>query len=239
MGLSGSRIVVLGGSSGLGLAVAKAASLDGATVVVVSKQQHRIDKALSQLPSTATAEAVDLADGAAVSAFFAKLGSFNHLVYTAGEALALGPLAELDWSATHTFFDIRYWGALWACKHAAAHIRPGGSITLTSGTIHKRPTAGSALASRVTAAMEGLTRALAVELAPIRVNIVSPGLVKTPLWDVMSPEQREAFYQSSASSLLLRHVAEARDVAESYLHLMQQTYATGQVLSVDGGYLLG
>jgi NAD(P)-dependent dehydrogenase (short-subunit alcohol dehydrogenase family) len=238
MTLNDKRIVVLGGSSGIGLATAQAAAQAGAAVVIASSQQARLDAALATLPASAEGHAVDLSDAGLVQAFFARLGAFDHLVYTAGEALALGTLASTDLETARRFFDTRYWGAYLSAKHGSPHIRPGGSIVFSSGIAAVRPRAGWALGASVTAAMEGLTRALAVELAPIRVNIVSPGVVKSPLWANMPQAEREALYQQTASALPVGHVGEPAEIAEAYLYLMRQTYATGQVLIVDGGAVL-
>lgn len=238
MNLNGQRIVVLGGTSGIGLATAQAASREGAAVVVVSSRQARVEEALAALPSGAEGHAVDLGDPASVAALFAEIGAFDHLVYTAGENLQLGSLVELDATSGKRFFDIRFWGAILSAKQAAAHLRPGGSITFTSGIASQRPHAGWAMGAAVTSAMEGLTRALAVELAPLRVNIVSPGVVRTPLWASMSDTDRDALYQQMDAALLVGHVGEAEEVAKAYLYCMHQTYGTGQVIVVDGGGLL-
>jgi NAD(P)-dependent dehydrogenase (short-subunit alcohol dehydrogenase family) len=238
MTLDGKRIVVLGGSSGIGLAVAQAAAREGASVVIASSRQARVDAALATLPAGAAGHALDLASEAAVQALFAGLGEFDHLVFTAGEPLHLAPLDKTDLAAARDFFGLRYWGALIAAKHGSPGLRAGGSIVFTSGTAGHRPRAGWAIGASVCAAMEGLTRALAVELAPIRVNIVAPGLVKTPLWDRMAQAEREAVYAAAAARLPVGHAGEAEEVAETYLYLMRQTYGTGQVVVVDGGGLL-
>jgi NAD(P)-dependent dehydrogenase (short-subunit alcohol dehydrogenase family) len=133
---------------------------------------------------------------------------------------------------------LRYWGALTAAKHGAPQIRAGGSIVFTSGIAGARPRAGWALGASICAAMEGLTRALAVELAPLRVNIVSPGFVRTPLWRNMSEADREAMYAAAGAKLPVGRVGEAADIAQAYLFLMQQGFATGQTLVVDGGGVL-
>ena len=235
MTLDGKRIVVLGGSSGIGLATAQAASHAGASVVIVSSQQVRVDQALARLPAGTEGHAIDLTDETAVRALFARLGAFDHMVFTAGEALRLGNLADTDMEQARRFFELRYWGAYVAAKHAGALIRPGGSIVFTSGLAGQRPHAGWALGASITSAMEGLTRALAVELAPIRVNVVCPGVVKTPLWDELAFADRDALYRQTAEQLLVGHIGEADEIAEAYLYLMRQTYGTGQVLVVDGG----
>src|SRR5216683_6931198 len=196
MTLHGKRVVVLGGSSGIGLATAQAAVREGATVVIASSRKARIDEALATLPTGTEGHALDLADRDATQALFARLSSFNHLVFTAGDTLQLGSLATSDVDAAHRFFTLRYWGAYCAAKYGSSSIRRGGSIVFTSGIAGQRPQAGWSLGASICAAMEGLTRALAVELAPIRVNIVSPGVVKTPLWREMPDEARESLYAS-------------------------------------------
>jgi NAD(P)-dependent dehydrogenase (short-subunit alcohol dehydrogenase family) len=163
------------------------------------------------------------------------LGKFDHLVFTAGENLKLGPLADTDIAAARGFFELRYWGAFTAAKYGAPQLRPGGSIVFTSGLAGERPHPGWSVASSICSAMEGMTRALAVELAPIRVNIVSPGVLKSPLWSNMAQKDRDALYRNMADTLPVRHVGETEEVAQAYLYLMKQTYGTGQRVTVDGG----
>src|SRR3984957_10534785 len=233
--LEGKRIVVLGGSSGIGLAIAQAAGAEGAKVIIASSNQGRVNAALKNLPADAEGHAADLGSEAAIKALFDRIGDFDHLVYTAADKLQLNRVAETDLAKARKFFELRYWGALAAVKYASQHIRPGGSIVLTSGLAGLRPHPGWALGASVCSAMEGLTRALAVELAPIRVNIVAPGVVVSPLWDDMTKEEREAPYLQMAERLLVRHAGETEEVAQSYLYLMRQTFGTGTVLRVDGG----
>ncbi len=235
MTLDEQRIVILGGSSGIGLAIAQAATRVGAAVVIVSSRQARIDEALAALPTNAEGRAIDLTEEAAIMALFADLGTFDHLVFTAGETLQLGLLAETDIATARGFFDLRYWGAYMAAKYGSPNIRPGGSIVFTSGLAGTRPHAGWSLGASICMAMEGLTRALAVELAPLRVNIVSPGVVRSPLWSSMTETDRDALYRQTGEKLLVGHVGAVEEIAQAYLYLMQQTYGTGQVLRVDGG----
>src|SRR5258707_4067018 len=133
MNLGEKRIVVLGGSSGIGLAAAQAAAHEGATVVIASSRKARVDEALATLPSGTEGHVLDLADGDAAQALFAQLGSFDHLVFTAGETLQLSSLATTDLDAAHRFFTLRYWGAYCAAKYGSSCIREGGSIVFTSG----------------------------------------------------------------------------------------------------------
>lgn len=236
--LDGQRIVLLGGTSGIGLATAIAAAREGARVVVVSRTRDRVGRALDALPAGSEGHAIDLADEAAVRGLFDAVGPFDHLVYTAGESLQLATIARTDLAAARRFFELRYWGALTAAKYGSAYLRPGGSIVLTGGIAALRPRAGWALGASICGAMESLARALAVELAPLRVNAVCPGIIRTPLWDDLSEADRAALYREAAASLPVGRVGEAEDVAQTYLYLMRQGFGTGQSIVVDGGALL-
>lgn len=232
------RIVVLGGTSGIGFAIARAAAEEGAAVVVGSSSQTRVEAAVAALGASAKGSSVDLSDEAATRAFFEGLGEFDHLIYTAGEPLRLLGL-DADLAEVRRFFELRYWGALAAAKYGRKSIREGGSMVFTSGTAGARPLGpGWAAASSICSAIEGLTRALAVELKPLRVNCVAPGVVKTDLWAGMGEDARAAFYASEAARLPVGHAGDVEEIAQSYLYLTRQTYVTGQVLHVDGGGLL-
>ncbi|MER6328981.1 SDR family oxidoreductase [Streptomyces sp. NPDC014983] len=235
MGLRGQRVVVLGGTSGIGFAVAEGAAAEGAEVVVASRRQESVDAALKRLPQGARGEVLDTTDEAAVRGFFERLGAFDHLVYTAGETLQLASVAETELGRAQRFLDTRLWGAYTAVKYGAGSIREGGSVVLTTGTAGHRPLPGSSVVSALCGAMESLTRALAVELAPVRVNVVAPGVVRTELWRELPEAEREGLYAASAASLPVGRVGEAADVAEAYLYLMRGGYSTGSVVVVDGG----
>jgi NAD(P)-dependent dehydrogenase (short-subunit alcohol dehydrogenase family) len=234
MDLQGQRVIVLGGTSGIGLATAAAAAGQGATVTVVSSRRTSVDKALAVLPAGATGRAVDLGRPGEVRALFDDLGEIDHLVYTAGEPLELMNVATLDLDAARNFFTLRYFGALSAVQ--AAHVRR--SITLTTGVAKDRPGPGWAVAASICGAVEALTRALAVELAPDRVNAVSPGVVRSPLWSRMGDDDRERMYREVSAQIPVGRVGEVEDIAEAYLFCMAQPFATGTVLTVDGGAIL-
>lgn len=228
----------MGGSSGIGLATAKAAAAEGAQVIIVSGNQKRIDDALQQLPANSEGHAADLSGEAAIKAVIAKVGIIDHLVYTAGENIKLGNISDTDIDAARQYFNIRYWGAVTTVKYARPNINPGGSIVLTSGVASLRPQAGWGMGASICAAMEGFTRAMAVELAPVRVNLVSPGFVRSPLWDSIPEADREAMYASVAQTLPVKHIGMVDEIAQTYLYLMRQTFSTGQCVVVDGGAVL-
>ncbi|MFJ5641770.1 SDR family oxidoreductase [Streptomyces sp. NPDC093223] len=235
MGLQGQRVVVVGGTSGIGLAVAEGAAREGADVVVASRRQENVDAALKVLPEGARGRVLDATDEEAVRGFFAEVGGYDHLVFTAGDALLLETVAETSVEAARRFLDTRLFGAYTVVQQGVGSIRAGGSVVLTTGTAGQRPLPGSSVASALCGAMESLTRALAVELAPVRVNVVSPGVVRTDLWRTLPEATREELYRSSAESLPVGRMGEPADVAEAYLYLMRGGYSTGSVVVVDGG----
>jgi NAD(P)-dependent dehydrogenase (short-subunit alcohol dehydrogenase family) len=237
-GLQDKRVIILGGSSGIGLAVAEQASSEGAKVVVVSSNPERVQKAVQSVGGEVDGQTVDLSEEEAVAALFTKLGPFDHLIFTAGDSLRLHELAATDLKQARRAFELRYWSALAAVKYGSPHIRKGGSIVLTTGIAGRRPHKGWAVAASVCGTIEALTRALAIELAPIRVNAVSPGVVRTNLWQNMSAAERARLYESVGNSLPIGRVGEVDDVAQAYLFLMQEEFSTGQTVVVDGGMVL-
>jgi NAD(P)-dependent dehydrogenase (short-subunit alcohol dehydrogenase family) len=236
--LKGKKIILLGASSGIGLATAKKAAAEGADIVIVSGNRSRIDQALKELPAGSKGHAVDLSKEENIRHFFSSAGRFDHLVYSAGENLALLPIAQTDIMQAQTFFTIRFWGAFAAVKYAAPLINEGGSIGLTSGTAGARPGAGWSVASAICSAMEGFVRAMAVELSPIRVNCVVPGVIMSPLWDSMGAEMRDGIFEQVAKSALVKRVGVPDDVADGFIYLMKQRNGTGQSLLIDGGAVL-
>jgi NAD(P)-dependent dehydrogenase (short-subunit alcohol dehydrogenase family) len=236
--LTGKRVILLGGSSGIGLATAKMAAAEGATVVIVSGNRHRVDQALKELPEGSEGYAVDLGKEENIRDFFSSTGRFDHLVYSAGENLVLSPIAQTDIRQAQEFLTIRFWGAFAAVKYSAQLINEGGSIGLTSGVASFRPGAGWSMASAICGAMEGFVRAMAVELSPIRVNCVVPGVIRTPLWDSMDPLERDKLFNQVSNNSLVKRVGLPDDVAEGFLYLMKQRNGTGQSLLIDGGAVL-
>ena len=236
--LQGKRVIILGGTSGLGFATAEAAAQEGATVVVASSNRAKVDSAIARLPDGSEGQVLDLFTEEGVGAFFDCIGEFDHLVFTAGEALQLGKLEETSLEQAKQFFNIRFWGAFIAAKYGSRKIRSGGSIILTNGIVGLRPVKGWTVAASITGAVEALTRALAIELAPIRVNLVCAGFVKTELWNGMPEAERKQMFDQVAQKLPAGRVGEAADLAQAYLYLMRERFSTGAVIVVDGGGVL-
>jgi NAD(P)-dependent dehydrogenase (short-subunit alcohol dehydrogenase family) len=237
--LSGKRVVVIGGSSGIGFAVARAALDDGATVTIGSSSADKVAAAAARLGNGAQGAVVDVKDEASVAGFFEGAGPLDHLVFTAGDwggpLLSGQNIPTLDVAAMGGVFGVRFWGAVSAIKHATRALAPDGSITLTNGMVAHRPRKGAAIGSAMAGAVEHLTRALAVDLAPVRVNAVCPGLILTEVWDSIPEDQREERFKQMTARQPLPRVGMPDEVAQAYLYLMRGGYTTGQVLVVSGG----
>ena len=222
MSLDGKRVVVIGGGSGIGFAVAGLA---------------RVDAAVDRLPG-ATGRTVDLRDEAAIAGFFRALGGFDHLAITAGDwggGVLFTPTAELDLAQARDGLTVRFWGALAAAKHCCRTIAQDGSITLTSGMLSHRPIKGAPVAAALGGAVEFLARGRAGDLAPVRVNAVCPGLILTEhVMQTMSDARLHAF----VDPLPIPRAALPAECAKAYVYLMLNGYATGQILPVDGGGLV-
>ena len=236
--MKGQRVIVIGGTAGIGWEVARQSAAQGAEVVIASSNPERVRKAVAELGSGAEGHPLDVASEPSIQEFFAQIGPFDHLVFTAGDSLQLNALATADLQKARSAFELRYWGALAAVKYGSPSIRPGGSIVLTTGIACARPQKGWVFGASVCGAMDALTRALAMELAPTRVNAVSPGIVRTDLWQSMSGQDREAMYLNYGTALPVGRVGEPADIARTYLYLMQEGYSTGQIVVVDGGGVL-
>lgn len=230
--LDGAIVVVIGGASGVGFAVAAAAIAAGAEVIVGSSQPPRVEAAAGTLGARARGEAVDVKDEASVAAFFEAIGRFDHLVFTAGDwGHMFGPTRSLDIEASKARLEVRFWGAARAAKHALRHIAGEGSITLTGGMLAHRPMPGAPLVTASAHTTEGLAMGLARDLAPVRVNAVCLGLIMSEQVKLMG----EATIRAFTANLPIPRGGTVEEAAEAYLYLMRATYVTGQVVRVDGG----
>ncbi len=212
--------VVIGGTSGIGLAVAQRLAARPGRVVTASR-----------------ATGLDVADARAVAAWMAGLGP-DHVVFTAGSQAPGGPLAALDLSQARAAFDVKLWGAVAVAQAAAGLIRPGGTLTLTSGFLSRRATPGTLVKTAMNAALGATARVLAREFAPIRVNVVSPGLTDTEAYAGMAPDARRSMIESAAARLPAGRVAQASDIASGYLFAIDTPSVTGTVIDIDGGALI-
>ena len=236
MSLINKMVVVLGGSSGMGLATAKAAKADGARVVIAGRSRERLQAARAVLGDGVRTVALDVGDEMGTRALFSELGPVDHVFITAG-AVLFDPKLAPDAASVRPALDTRFWGAFNAAKFAAANMSTGGSITFTSGTAAMRPIRGASVAGASCGAVEAFARSLAVDLAPIRVNTIQPGLIDTPFLDTLG-ERRSAIIAEYSRRLPVGRVGRTEDVADAVLFLMKNGFVTGITLTVDGGGML-
>lgn len=230
--LDGTKVVVIGGASGVGFAVASAALEAGAEVVVGSSQAARVEAAAERLGPGASGHAVDVKGEASVAAFFEAVGPFDHLVFTAGDwGHMFGATADLDIEVSKARMEVRFWGAARAAKYAIRQIAKDGSITLTGGMLAHRPMPGAPLVTASANTTEGLAMGLARDLAPIRVNAVCLGMIVSEQVQAMG----EGMIKGFTANLPLPRGGTVEEAAEAYLYLMRATYVTGQIVRVDGG----
>ena len=249
--LANARILVIGGSSGIGYSVAEASIEYGASVIISSSQQTRIDSAVEQIhkayPSAkgrVSGFACDLSSPsveANIETLFSRCGGkLDHVVFTAGESLAVMPLEQATLDAMQKAGNVRFFAPLLVAKHAKTHLKPGpaSSITLTTGSVSDKPRPNWSVIASYATGLHGMTRNLALDLAPIRVNLISPGAVLTPLWDGMPKEQKEAAMDRFKKESTTGEIGRPEDVAEAYLYVMRDRNCSGSVIDTNGGGLL-
>ncbi len=239
--LSGKKVVIIGASSGIGLASAKKTAELGADVVISSRSQDKLDRAKESIPGNLRAIAADMLNEDSMNSFFEQVGNFDHLVVTAiaDENLLRSPLSTMSTATAQRGLE-KFWGSFFAVRAAVNHIAPDGSITLTSSVSIFKPskTGGVSVMSAASGAVAAFGRSLAAELAPIRVNVVAPGVVDTDVWSNASESEKTDLSKWAFESLPVQHLGQPEELAHAILGLMTNTYITGVILPVDGGLML-
>ncbi|MDF2681482.1 MAG: hypothetical protein K0R47_2672 [Brevibacillus sp.] len=231
------KVVVIGGSSGIGLETAREVIARGGEVIIASRSEEKLQHALKQLGPRATAHVLDTTQEKQVQDFFEQVGTFDHLIVTAAETTS-GTFLQTETAQARLLFDNKFWGQYYAAKYGAPHLSPNGTITLFSGVVAYKSMVGSSALGAVNAAVSNLGQTLALELAPIRVNVVSPGIIDTPSRSKMPEDSRQQFYATVSNKLPVKRVGTAQNVASSVLYLLQNSFVTGTVLHVEGGHIL-
>jgi NAD(P)-dependent dehydrogenase (short-subunit alcohol dehydrogenase family) len=246
MRLNGKRVVIIGGSSGIGLETARLALAEGAIATIAGRSVDRLQNAAESLGVLLSEDVMneatnrlrtvvaDISEESSMRSLFDGEIRVDHIFISAGELRpGSADLERADLESLRSILDVRLLGVARVVRHARPRLNDGGSITLMSGLYSTRPAAGGAMAAAAVAGVEGMTRALALDLAPIRVNAVVPGLIETPLWDSFGP-QREAILARGAK-LPVGRTGRPEEVAEAVIFLMSNGFVTGTALAIDGG----
>ena len=231
MSLKNAHIVVIGGSSEMGLAIVQQAACEHAHVIVASRSRERLEQAHTQITGEVALEEES------VQTLFARIGTLDHLVVTASDG-ASGTIEAMDLNEVRHVMESKFWGQLLVARHGGPYISKHGSLTLFSGDAGWKPSIGSGVLSAANAAVGVLGQTLALELVPVRVNVISPGLIDTPAYAGMPKQQREAMYTSAAQHLPVGRVGTPDDIASIVIHVMQNGFMSGTIVHVDGGALL-
>jgi NAD(P)-dependent dehydrogenase (short-subunit alcohol dehydrogenase family) len=230
MQLENKKVVVLGGSSGIGLAAAELAKSHGAEIIIASRQRERLDRVAAEIGATAIV--ADITSDEDVRNLFERCGPVDHVVLTAA-TLNTGPFMSLSMEKARETMEGKFWGT-WRVARMA-EFRPGGSLTIVSGFLSIRPRLEAAVVGAANGAVEALVKSLAIEMAPIRINAVSPGIVDTPLRAGMPEEARRAMLDDIAAALPVGRVGTADDIARQIVTCMEVGFMTGSVIFLDGG----
>ncbi|MBB5788078.1 SDR family oxidoreductase [Jiangella mangrovi] len=235
MTLAGKRVVITGGSGGIGAATARAAAGRGASVVLIGRTEARLKSVAADLGPAVSYLVADVRDGEALADALEQAGPLDHLVTAAAGGVA-GPFADVPEDAVRDLFETKFWGQYRAVRAALPRMAPDGSVLLFSGFLYRKPAVGLSAFAAVNGAIEGLVKALAVEAAPVRVNALSPGRIDTlGGGDPMPSDARREYVAMAGREATLGRIGTADEVAHAALFLLESTYTTGITLDVDGG----
>lgn len=226
--------LIIGGTSGVGLATARLLHARGVRVHIAGRSEERLDAVASSDPAL-RGHRLDANDSGETAALAKEIGEIDYLIVTLSGPGGIGPLAELDLDGLRAAFDEKFWGHITAVQATLPYLTPSGSITLIGAVTARSGMPGTAGIAAINGAVEALVKPLAAELAPIRVNAVSPGFIDTPWWSGMPDDARQEFFSQAASTLPARRIATAEDVAEVVALAATNANTTGTVIETDGG----
>lgn len=235
MSLKDQKIVIMGGTSGIGFATSKAALSAGAIVVITGRDPDKLKQATSKLPKTVEGALVDATSLDALNNFYKNLGKFDHLVLSLSGKVGGGPFKSLNIDQLKQAFEAKFFAYFMAIQTSLRTLRAGGSIVLVTASSARTSYPGTSGLAAVNGALEAMIPTLALELKPIRVNAVSPGIIATPWWDTWPKEQRDAAFAQIAATTPVGRIGQAEDIAQAILFLLENSFMTGTVIECDGG----
>ena len=237
--IEGTKIIIIGGSSGMGLEIARTVSQEGANVVIAGRSLQRLEAARNAIGrQNIETRALDIGDRKQVADVFSQLKQVDHVVVTAAD-LVYGPIAEINEQALMRAARSKLFGPIFVAQECTQYLSSQGTLTFISGIAAKRPMRGGSIPATLNSGLEGLTRALALERAPIRVNAISPGWVDTPVWDgMMAQEEKQQRFEAMKEKLPVKRIGKPQDIAAALLLILKNSFITGTVLDVDGGHRL-
>jgi NAD(P)-dependent dehydrogenase (short-subunit alcohol dehydrogenase family) len=238
MSLHNQQVVILGGSSGVGLALAQLTSALGAQVIITGRDEKKLQQAVEQVEAPVQAEVADGTNAEHMQGFFSKIGRVDHLVITMTGAKGGGMFKELDLSELRAGFEAKFWAHVTSLQAALPFLRSDGSVTLISAISARTANPGTAGLAAINGAIEAMVPTLAVELRPLRINAISPGVIDTPWWNRVPEDQRQALFDQSATQTPVGRVGKPEDVARAILFVIEDTFMTGSVIACDGGMSL-
>jgi NAD(P)-dependent dehydrogenase (short-subunit alcohol dehydrogenase family) len=236
MTLKGQKIVVVGGSSGIGEATTRLLSENGASLIVTSRTQAALDKVQRENSGVVATACFDFADEDAVKEFFDGVETIDHLVIVAAGYPGTAPLSDPDFvSGIRAYFDQKFWGVIYVAKHGIAKVKKGGSVVFFIGEAGRNAYANCSPVAAVNCAITGVAKTLAAEIAPTRVNVLCPGLIDTPVYDSLPKEARDDMYAKNAADNPVGRMGKPDDIASGVLFLITNGYVNGTVLDISGG----
>ena len=233
--LANKTILIVGGGAGIGLATARRVAAAGAKPIIAGRSRERLDAALAKLPKGTQGEELDFADRSSVASLAGRIPSIDHLVLSASSAVAWGAFAELKEDAVRAGFENKFWG-YWRVTQALAPKLPAdGSIVLVTGAAGRAALSGTSALAAVNAAIAAAAQVLAVELAPRRINVISPGMTDTDAYGWMEAQQRQAMLAGAAAKLPAGRIGQPDDLADAIFFALTNRFLTGAVIDIDGG----
>ena len=237
--LKNQKVVVVGGSSGMGLAVAKLCAVEGAQVTIAARDREKLAQAVGEIGPNCCQAALDMTDEKMVEGFFSGISGLDHLLLVGAGRPAWGPLRDITTEALISALQTKLLGYFLCAKHAAPVMSAHGSILFTIGGAARAAIPGTVGLAAVNGGIAAMARTLAKELAPIRVNVISPGLVDTPAYAWMSEKERQGFYHKMGASLPVGRIGSVDDIAAMMIAIIANSFMSGSVVDVDGGASLG